>query len=47
MENFIYVRSADNLHRVDIETGIKPITIFIAGPYGLRKKGRSEYGTWK
>jgi len=24
-----------------------PITIYFAGPYGLRKKGRSEYGAWK
>ena len=37
-------RSADNLHRVDLEPGIKPVTIYIAGPYGLRKKGRSNYG---
>ena len=42
---YIGFRSADNLHRVDLEPGIKPITIYIAGPYGLRKKGRSEYGT--
>jgi len=31
------------LHRVDLEPGIKPITLYIAGPYGLRKKDRSEY----
>ena len=42
---YIGFRSADNLHRVDLEPGIKPITIYIAGPYGFRKKGRSEYGT--
>ena len=41
---YIGYRSADNLHRVDLEPGIKPITLYIAGPYGLRKKGRSEYG---
>ena len=44
---YIGFRSADNLHRVDLEPGIKPITIFIAGPFGLRRKERSEYGTWK
>ena len=42
---YIGFRSADNLHRVDLEPDIKPVTIYIAGPYGLRKKGRSEYGT--
>ena len=42
---YIGFRSADNLHRVDLEPGINPITIYIAGPYGFRKKGRSEYGT--
>ena len=41
---YIGFRSADNLHRVDLDSKIKPITLFIAGPYGLRKKGRSEYG---
>ena len=41
---YVGFRSADNLHRVDLEPGIKPVTIHIAGPYGLRKKGRSNYG---
>ena len=41
---YVGFRSADNLHRVDLEPGIKPITLYIAGPYGLRKKERSEYG---
>ena len=41
---YVGFRSADNLHRVDLEPGIKPVTIYIAGPYGLRKKGRSNYG---
>ena len=40
-------RSADYLRRVDLEPGIKPITLYFAGPYGLRKNGRSEYGAWK
>ena len=44
---YIGFRSADNLHRVDLEPGIKPITLYIAGPYGLRKNERSEYGAWK
>ena len=34
----LFFRSADNLHRVDLEPGIKPITIFIAGPFGRKKK---------
>ena len=41
---YVGFRSADNLHRVDLEPGMKPVTIYIAGPYGLRKKGRSNYG---
>ena len=41
---YVGFRSADNLHRVDLEPGIKPVTIYIAGPYGLRKKGRINYG---
>ena len=41
---YVGFRSADNLHRVDLEPDIKPVTIYIAGPYGLRKKGRSNYG---
>ena len=41
---YIGFRSANNLHRVDIKPGTKPLAIFIAGPYGLRKGPRSEYG---
>ena len=41
---YVGFRSANNLHRVDLEPGIKPMTIFIPGPFGLRKGPRSEYG---
>ena len=41
---YIGFRSANNLHRVDLKPGTKPLTIFISGPYGLRKGKRSEYG---
>tara|TARA_E500000178_G_C16817254_1_gene659775 strand:+ start:167 stop:598 length:432 start_codon:yes stop_codon:yes gene_type:complete len=41
---YIGFRSANNLHRVDLKPGTKPLTIFIAGPFGLRKGPRSEYG---
>ena len=41
---YIGFRSANNLHRVDLEPGTKPLTIFISGPFGLRKGPRSEYG---
>ena len=41
---YIGFRSANNFHRVDLEPGTRPITIFIAGPYGFRKGPRSEYG---
>ena len=37
-------RSANTYHRVDLEPGTKPMTIFISGPFGLRKGPRSEYG---
>jgi|TARA_B110001454_G_scaffold183859_1_gene179245 hypothetical protein len=43
-KGYIGYRSANHLHRVDLKSGVKPITIFIAGPYGLRKGGRSKYG---
>ena len=32
------------VHRVDLKSGTKPITIFLPGPFGLRKGPRSEYG---
>ena len=35
---------ANNYHRVDLKPGTKPMTIFISGPYGLRKGKRSDYG---
>ena len=41
---YIGFRSANTHHRIDIKPGTKPLTIFIAGPYGLRKGPRSEYG---
>jgi len=41
---YIGFRSANNLHRVDLKEGTKPLTIFIPGPFGLRKEPRSEYG---
>lgn len=40
---YIGFRSADNLHRVDFRKGTRPLTIFIPGPFGLRKKPRAEY----
>ena len=42
---YIGLRSANNLHRVDLEKDTKPLTLFIAGPFGLRKGPRSKYGT--
>ena len=41
---YIGFRSANAHHRVDLEPGTKPMTIFISGPFGLRKGPRSEYG---
>ena len=41
---YIGFRSANNLHRVDLEVDTKPMTIFIPGPFGLRKGPRSDYG---
>jgi hypothetical protein len=29
---------------VDLKNGTNPMTIFIPGPFGLRKGPRSEYG---
>ena len=40
---YIGLRSADNLHRVDLKPGTRPLTIFIPGPFGLRKKARAKY----
>ncbi len=41
---YIGFRSANTFHRVDLKKGTKPMTIFIPGPFGLRKGPRSEYG---
>ena len=43
-KGYIGFRSANFLHRVDLEPGVCPITIYIPGPYGLRSNGRSKYG---
>jgi hypothetical protein len=29
---------------VDLKPGTRPLTLFIPGPFGLRKGPRSEYG---
>ena len=41
---YIGFRSANNLHRVDLKPNTKPMTLFIPGPFGLRKSSRSKYG---
>ena len=41
---YIGFRLSNSLHRVDLEPGTKPLTLFIPGPFGLRKGPRSEYG---
>ena len=41
---YIGFRSANNYHRVDLEPGTRPMTLFIPGPFGLRNGPRSEYG---
>ena len=43
---YIGFRSANSLHRVDLKKGTKPLTIFIPGPFGLRKGARSKYGAY-
>ena len=40
---YIGFRSADNLHKVELKTKTKPLTIFIPGPFELRKKSRASY----
>ena len=42
--DYVGFRSANDLHRVDLKEGTKPLTLFIAGPFGLRKGPRSKYG---
>ena len=41
---YIGFRSANNLHRVDLKPGTRPLTLFIPGPFGLRKGPSSQYG---
>jgi len=41
---YIGFRSANTLHRVDLKKNTKPLTLFISGPFGMRKGPRSEYG---
>jgi len=41
---YIGFRSANTLHRVDLEPRTKPMTLFIPGPFGMRKGPRSKYG---
>ena len=42
---YIGFRSADHLHRVDLEPKINTMTLFIPGPFGLRKNKRANYKT--
>ena len=41
---YIGFRSVNNLHRVYLKQGTKPLTLFIPGPFGLRKESISKYG---
>jgi len=41
---YIGFRSANTLHRVDLEPHTRPMTLFIPGPFGMRKGERSKYG---
>jgi hypothetical protein len=41
---YIGFRSANTLHRVDLQPNTRPITLFIPGPFGMRKGPRSKYG---
>ena len=40
---YIGFRSADHLHRVDLIPGKETMTLFIPGPFGLRKNKRANY----
>ena len=42
---YIGFRSADHLHRVDLKPNTDTMTIFIPGPFGLRKNKRADYKT--
>ena len=44
LAGYIGFRSSNTLHRVDLKRDTTPLTIFISGPFGLRKGPRSEYG---
>ena len=40
---YIGFRSADHLHRVDLKPNTSTMTLFIPGPFGLRKNKRASY----
>ena len=42
---YIGFRSADHLHRVDLRSNTNTMTLFIPGPFGLRKNKRADYDT--
>jgi len=42
---YIGFRSADHLHRVDLKPNTETMTIFIPGPFGMRKNKRANYNT--
>ena len=42
---YIGFRSADHLHRVDLKPNTNTMTLFIPGPFGLRKTKRADYKT--
>ena len=42
---YIGFRSADHLHRVDLKPNTGTMTLFIPGPFGLRKNKRASYKT--
>ena len=42
---YIGIRSADHLHRVDLDLNKETMTLFIPGPFGLRKSKRANYNT--
>ena len=42
---YIGFRSADHLHRVDLDLSKETMTLFIPGPFGLRKSKRANYNT--
>jgi len=40
---YIGFRSADHLHRVELKPNTETITVFIPGPFGMRKNKRDDY----